>query len=143
MFKEEGWNSRDRWQTATDRLKPEELRRIVRQTENLAGIIKRLRHTALVHSLAVSGQMEHGDLLHWRCNLDEKFRTLLKLPKLAKSVGPRARPDFNETLDRLTAYVKAQWHHPMFKAIEEVLNGLGISVNLRQRKYDRRRLRKT
>lgn len=64
------------------------------------------------------------------------------LPKLAKSVGPRARPDFNETLDLIVDYVKSKWRRPMFTDIEEVLNGLGISVNLRQRKYDLQRRQK-
>jgi hypothetical protein len=135
----QSWNPLDHWNTAANGLQPEDLRRITRQAKDLKEVIERLRAAPFVHSLSVLGEIDGGDLLNWRCNLDKMFGTLLKLPELAKRIGPRAKPDFNEALDRLIAYVGTRWRYPMFTALEEVLNGLGIEVNLKQRKYDQRR----
>src|SRR5436305_617330 len=66
------------------------------------------------------------------------FRGLSKLAELAAEIGPRRRPDFNETLDGLLNYVRRKCGKPMYSQLEHVFHALGIPAqNLAQRKYDR------
>jgi hypothetical protein len=131
-------NKLDTYAGATGGLKKANLLRISRDAGYLRLVIERLRKTVFIAAAAHDGILKQQDLLHWACNLDEHFRGLAGLTRLAEEIGPRRRPDFNQTLDGLLKYVRAKCRGPMYAPLEILFEALGIPAqNLAQRKYDR------
>jgi hypothetical protein len=131
-------NSLDTYAGATGGLKRADLRRISRDAANLRLVVERLRKAAFIAAAAHDSILKQQDLLHWACNLDEHFRGLADLTRLAEEIGPRRRPDFNQTLDGLLKYVRARCGRPMYPQLEILFEALAIPAqNLAQRKYDR------
>jgi hypothetical protein len=134
----------DSWDTAADGLTPKEARAIAKRAVRLRDDILRLQKTPLVRDLVHKGMILKGDLLYsllGRGPIEASFAGLANLPKLVRkaTIGPRYKPDFNQSLDDLMAYVSESGG--TIEDLATVLTALDHNFDgpaLRQRSYHRR-----
>jgi hypothetical protein len=140
MLMDPDFQRRDTWETATGGLNRDDLRAISCHADRLRHSIEKLRRTSFIAALVVEGRLHPEDLLHPSLSLESRFNGLSNLASFAETIGPRARPDVNQTIDELVKYVHQSTGSPNYGKLEIIFEALNIPVNnLKQRQYDRSR----
>ena len=100
------------------------LRDIWAKAEILISQIERLRRTPLVHQLKLHGIIQPGDLLSGRSS-NRVFHGLRHLPQLAKTLSPKARPEYSKILTKIYEHIRERTQgHFYDELLVEILHTL-------------------